>query len=81
MESLGAIMVSKLMKGIGEWFMLLKNALNLRKDISKHRHDMYVLVERKGLSHPEVIKISQQLDEEIFLLQKIICEINSIQKV
>lgn len=60
--------------------MLLKNALDLRKDISEHRQDLSNLAKSKGLSHPEVIKISQQLDEEIILLQKMIREISSVQK-
>ena len=61
--------------------MMLKNALDLRKDIREHRNDLYVLAKSKGLSHPEVFKISQQIDEEIFLLQKIIREISTFKKV
>jgi len=61
--------------------MMLKNALDLRKDIREHRNDLYVLAKSKGLSNPEVFKISQQIDEEIFLLQKIIREISTFKKV
>ncbi|MCM3790122.1 aspartyl-phosphate phosphatase Spo0E family protein [Domibacillus indicus] len=55
--------------------MILKNVIDLRKNIRKHRQDMYELANCKGIAHPDVIKASQQLDEEIVRLQKIIQEI------
>jgi hypothetical protein len=50
--------------------MFLKTVLELSKMIDGHRQDMYVLTKNKGTSHPEVIKISQQLDEDILRLAK-----------
>ncbi|MFP3126571.1 aspartyl-phosphate phosphatase Spo0E family protein [Ectobacillus funiculus] len=50
--------------------MLLKNALDLSKDIDKQRLDMYDLAKSKGLSDSAVIKMSQQLDRKIIKLQK-----------
>ncbi|WP_223587978.1 aspartyl-phosphate phosphatase Spo0E family protein [Neobacillus bataviensis] len=61
--------------------MMLKNALDLRKDIREHRNALYVLAKSKGLSHPEVIKISQQIDNEISLLQKIVRDLSTFKKV
>jgi hypothetical protein len=54
--------------------MILKHILDLNQCISKHRHDLYVLARNKGISDPDVIKISQKLDEDIIKLQKIICK-------
>jgi hypothetical protein len=51
--------------------MFLKEALDLSKNIADYRLDMYELVKSKGLSDPDVIKISQQLDKEILMIQKI----------
>lgn len=56
--------------------MILKTVLELSKMIDGHRQDMYVLTKNKGTSHPEVIKISQHLNEDILRLQNIIEEIN-----
>ncbi|MFA1712402.1 aspartyl-phosphate phosphatase Spo0E family protein [Peribacillus frigoritolerans] len=56
--------------------MILKRVLELSKMINGQRQDMYVLTKIKGTAHPEVIKISQQLDEDILRLQSIIDEIN-----
>ncbi|MFE4075283.1 Spo0E family sporulation regulatory protein-aspartic acid phosphatase [Peribacillus sp. YIM B13477] len=56
--------------------MILKTVLELSNLIDGHRQDMYVLTKNKGTAHPEVIKISQQLDEDILRLQSIIDEIN-----
>lgn len=56
--------------------MILKTVLELSKMIDEHRQDMYVLTKNKGTSHPEVIKISQNLNEDILRMQNIIEEIN-----
>ncbi|MEP9405918.1 aspartyl-phosphate phosphatase Spo0E family protein [Peribacillus frigoritolerans] len=56
--------------------MILKTVLELSKMIDGHRQDMYVLTKNKGISHPEVIKISQHLNEDILRMQSIIDEIN-----
>ncbi|MGM0878636.1 MAG: aspartyl-phosphate phosphatase Spo0E family protein [Bacillota bacterium] len=58
--------------------MILKSILDLSQCINKYRQDMYELARNKGLSDPDVIKVSQKLDEEIIKLQKIICEIRSL---
>jgi hypothetical protein len=50
--------------------VILKNTLDLIESINKHRQDMYQLAKNKGLSDPDVIKYSQQLDEKIMMLQK-----------
>ncbi|MEM1506027.1 aspartyl-phosphate phosphatase Spo0E family protein [Domibacillus sp. 8LH] len=55
--------------------MILKNVIDLRKNIKEHRQNMYELANYKGAAHPDVIKASQQLDKEIVRLQKIIQEI------
>ncbi|TDL91740.1 aspartyl-phosphate phosphatase Spo0E family protein [Vibrio vulnificus] len=41
---------------------------------------MFKLAGKKGLSDPQVIKISQQLDGEIVMWQKIIQEIHPLAK-
>jgi hypothetical protein len=58
--------------------MILKNILDLNQRIITYRQDMYELARNKGISDPDVIKISQKLDEDIIKLQKIICEIRSL---
>ncbi|MGM0922976.1 MAG: aspartyl-phosphate phosphatase Spo0E family protein [Bacillota bacterium] len=52
--------------------MIFREALDLSKSISKYRSVMYELAKNKGLSNPDVIKISQQLDTEILKAQKIL---------
>jgi hypothetical protein len=54
--------------------MILRDTLELRKSIDNYRLNMYELVRNKGLSDPDVIKISQQLDKKIFMLQKVMYE-------
>lgn len=58
--------------------MILKKVLDLSKSIHEYRQDMYELVKNKGISDPDVVRISQQLDGEITILQKIINEIRSV---
>ena len=57
--------------------MILKDALDLSKSIDDYRSDMSKLAKEKGLSDPDVIKISDQLDRKIIMLQKIINTIHS----
>lgn len=57
--------------------MILKYALDLSESIDNYRIDMYKLVKDKGFSHPDVIKISHQLDRKIIMLQKMIYAIRS----
>jgi DNA-binding Lrp family transcriptional regulator len=52
--------------------MILKKALELRRSIDRYRRNMNELATNKGISHPEVIRMSQKLDEEIIILQKIL---------
>ncbi|MFC6604445.1 Spo0E family sporulation regulatory protein-aspartic acid phosphatase [Ectobacillus funiculus] len=52
--------------------MILRSALDLSKSIDDYRLDMYELAKNKGLSDPDVIKISYQLDRKIILLQKML---------
>ena len=52
--------------------MILSKLLALGKSIDEHRHDMYELAKEKGLSDPQTIKISQQLDREIIMWQKLV---------
>ncbi|QGQ48252.1 aspartyl-phosphate phosphatase Spo0E family protein [Metabacillus sediminilitoris] len=39
--------------------------------IDDHRSTMYELVNNKGFTHPDVLKISQKIDRKIILLQKL----------
>lgn len=55
--------------------MLLKSALNLSKSIEEDRYDMYKLAENTNFSNLVILKISQQLDKKIILMQKLIYEI------
>ncbi|MFB9761287.1 aspartyl-phosphate phosphatase Spo0E family protein [Ectobacillus funiculus] len=57
--------------------MILKKALDLSKSIDNHRLDLYELVKKKGFSNPDVIKMSQQLDKKIVMLQRIVHAISS----
>ncbi len=52
--------------------MILRSALDLSKSIDDYRLDMYELAKNKGLSDPDIIKISHQLDRKIILLQKML---------
>lgn len=58
--------------------MILKKVLDLSKSIHEYRQAMYELVKNKGTSDPSVVRISQQLDGKITLLQKYINEMRSI---
>lgn len=60
--------------------MILKDALDLCKSIKKQRQFMHKLAENKGMSDPEVIQISQQLDGQIIKLQKIMCQLDSYRQ-
>ncbi|WP_078410141.1 aspartyl-phosphate phosphatase Spo0E family protein [Priestia abyssalis] len=59
--------------------MILKNAQDLMRGITQDRKDMYELTKIKGLSDPEVIRISERLDRKIIMLQKMINSIRSSQ--
>lgn len=48
--------------------MILKESLGLIKDIDDYRKSLYGLNKEKGISDPDVIKISQLLDEKIGLM-------------
>jgi len=55
--------------------MFLKKAMDLSKSIDDYRHNMNELIKNKGNFHPEVLKVSHQLDEEIIVLREVIDEI------
>jgi len=61
--------------------MILRNALALRNSIDEYRKIMYELSREKDLSDPDVVKISQQLDSKIIMLQKIMRGTQSVLKV
>ncbi|PEK98847.1 aspartyl-phosphate phosphatase Spo0E family protein [Bacillus sp. AFS017336] len=52
--------------------MRLRKLLVLNKSIDEQRDAMYELVKEKGLSDPQIIKVSQQLDRKIIKWQKLI---------
>ncbi|MBD1381711.1 aspartyl-phosphate phosphatase Spo0E family protein [Metabacillus arenae] len=54
--------------------MILEDVIALKKCIDEYRQSMYQLAKKKGISDPNVIQISQQLDRKIIVLQKIICD-------
>ncbi|MFB5193544.1 aspartyl-phosphate phosphatase Spo0E family protein [Neobacillus sp. KR4-4] len=58
--------------------MLLRTALECHKRIGEYRKDLYKLVKNKGLTDTSTIDLSQQLDKEITMLQKIMQEVRSI---
>jgi hypothetical protein len=60
--------------------MVLRNVLALRESIDEYRQRMYELAKKKGISDPHVVKISQQLDGKIIMLQKIMCDTQSLSK-
>jgi hypothetical protein len=60
--------------------MILKNALELINRINSYRQGLYELKRNKGPSDPDVIKLSQQIDRDMVMLQKIMCELRSIQQ-
>ncbi|WP_413789619.1 aspartyl-phosphate phosphatase Spo0E family protein [Metabacillus rhizosphaerae] len=55
--------------------MILKNILELKKSINKHRKDLYRISKDKRLSDPEVLNLSRQLDGEIETMQKLMKQI------
>jgi hypothetical protein len=52
--------------------MLLSKLVLLKESVDKSREEMHKLAESKGLSHPEVINISRELDNKIIILQQFI---------
>lgn len=61
--------------------MILRNVLALRNSIDECRKRMYELAREKGVSDPDVVKISQQLDNKIMMLQKTMSGTQSVFKV
>jgi Spo0E like sporulation regulatory protein len=59
--------------------MLLRTALECHKRIVEYRQDLYKLAKNKGISNSNVIDLSQQLDKEITLLQKLMEEVRPIR--
>jgi cupin superfamily acireductone dioxygenase involved in methionine salvage len=59
--------------------MLLKTVLDLSKKIDEHRQDINTLSKNKGISHPDVIKMTQKLSEETRMMQNIIDSIRTLQ--
>ena len=51
--------------------MIVRKVFVLSESINKKRKVMYELAGEKGYTDPRVIKISQQLDKEIFKWQKL----------
>ncbi|MDR4946025.1 hypothetical protein [Neobacillus cucumis] len=60
--------------------MILKNALELSKRINSYRQGLDELKRTKGPSDPGVIKLSQQIDRDMVMLQKIMHELRSLQQ-
>ncbi len=58
--------------------MILGKVVALKNSINEYRQNMIELAGKRGLSDPQVIRISQQLDEEIIKWQKFIHEIHKI---
>ncbi|MFP3125762.1 hypothetical protein OH784_24090 [Ectobacillus funiculus] len=54
--------------------MILKNVLDLSRSITEDCQDMHELVQNKDIPDPAVIKIKQQLNRKMIMLQKIISE-------
>lgn len=52
--------------------MFFKNSLILKSAIDEYRQNMHKLAKEKGVLDPEVIKISQELDMKIVILQKVL---------
>lgn len=52
--------------------MLLKNALELIRNIEEYRYHMCDLANTKGINNQEVINISQELDKKIIAMQKLL---------
>ncbi|MER2060450.1 MAG: aspartyl-phosphate phosphatase Spo0E family protein [Niallia sp.] len=50
--------------------MIQKSILDLRNSISKDRKRLYQLAKSMGISDPNVIQLSQKLDEKILKMQK-----------
>jgi hypothetical protein len=55
--------------------MILKSALDLRKSINRDRQRLYRLEKNMGISNPNVIQLSQELDKKILNMQKLMEEI------
>jgi hypothetical protein len=61
--------------------MILRNLIELRNSIEACRDEVYRLKKNKGKSDPNVLEISQILDEKIIKMQEIIDNINSSQNL
>lgn len=49
---------------------MLNQVLELNRCINQDRQELYELSKNKNLSDPSVVKVSQNLDRKIFMLQK-----------
>ncbi|MEW9673443.1 aspartyl-phosphate phosphatase Spo0E family protein [Ammoniphilus sp. 3BR4] len=58
--------------------MLLKDLLSLKRSIEEDRKSMSHLAKKKGIQDPEVIKFSQELDEKIVNLQRVLLDIQAM---
>jgi hypothetical protein len=58
--------------------MILRDVAALSASIGEYRQRMYELAKKKGISDPQVLKISKQLDRKIMMLQKIMCKVQSL---
>lgn len=57
--------------------VILKRALDLRRSIDEYRRNINDLATNKGIPNPEVIRLNQELDKKIIILQKMLVEIHS----
>ncbi|WP_210610862.1 aspartyl-phosphate phosphatase Spo0E family protein [Priestia flexa] len=55
--------------------MIIKRTLDLMESIDECRQNMYELAQKRDLSDPEMIDISQQSDIKIAIFQNIIYKI------
>lgn len=75
-----ALQIIKSLIKAGERSMILRKVLALKNSINEYRQNMVELAGKKGLSDPQVIRISQQLDGEIIKWEKFIQEIHPLSK-
>lgn len=57
--------------------VILKRVLDLRRSIDEYWRNINDLATNKGISNPEVIRLNQELDKKIIILQKMLVEIHS----
>lgn len=60
--------------------MLLRKLVNLKHKLEHERETMHTMTLKKGFSNPEVVKVSQEIDQLVFSLQQMVASVGTLSK-